>query len=134
MISESAASTSGGSRTKRSALPANQAEMSTKQALKQVFQDYYPKLVEVLPMNDATFIAELVPHGLLPGDLKHQLEAQNTLKHKATHFLDNAIKPSIIIGDDNSFTKLLSVMADGDFQSVRNLAKQIKDSLADDGK
>ena len=62
------------------------------------------------------------------------MEAQNTSKDKATHFLDNAIKPSIIISDDNSFTKLLSIMADGDFQSVRNLAKQIKDSLADNSK
>ena len=131
MNSESAANTSGGSRSEIQR--ANQAEMS-KQTLKQVFQRYYPKLVEMLPMNDATFIAELVPHGLLPGDLKHQLEAQNTSKDKATHFLDNAIKPSIIIGDDNTFTKLLSVMVDSDFQGVRNLAKQIKDSLADDGK
>ena len=130
MNSESVASTSGGS---RSTMPAPN-EMSTKQTLKQVFQDYYPKLVEILPMNDATFIAELVPHGLLPGDLKHQLEAQNTSKDKATHFLDNAIKPSINIDDDSNLTKLLSVMAGGDFQSVRNLSKQIKDSLADDGK
>ena len=84
-------------------------------------------------MNDATFTAALVPYDLLPGDLKDQLEARNTSKDKATHFLDNAIKPSIIIGDDNSFTNLLSVMAGGDFPGVRNLAKQIKDSLADNG-
>ena len=107
--------------------------MSTKRASKQVFLCYYPKLVEILPMNDATFIAELVPHGLLPGDLRDQLEAQKTSKDKATHFLDNAIKPSIIIGDENSFTKLLSVMVGGDFPGVRNLAKRIKDSLADNG-
>ena len=134
MINESAASTSGGSRTKRSAMSVNQAEMSTKQALKQVFQDYYLKLVEILPMKDATFKAELVSHGLLPGDLKDQLEAQNTTKDKATHFLDDAIKPSISIDDDSSLAKLLSVMANSDFKGVKNLAKQIKDSLADDGK
>ena len=62
---------------------------------KRVLQHYYPKLVEILAMNDATFIAELVPHGLLPGDLTDQLEAQNTSKYKATHFLDHVIKPSV---------------------------------------
>ena len=84
-------------------------------------------------MNDATFTAALVPYGLLPGDLKDQLEARKTPKDKATHFLDNAIKPSIIIGDDNSFTNLLNVMAGGDFPGVKNLAKRIKYSMTDNG-
>ena len=108
--------------------------MSTKRAsTKQVFLHYYPQLVEILPMNDATFTAALVPYDLLPGDLKDQLEARKTSKDKATHFLDNAIKPSIIIGDDSSFTNLLSVMADGDFPGVKNLAKLIEDSMTDNG-
>ena len=106
---------------------------STNQITEQVFLHYYPKLVEILPMNDATFRATLVPHGLLPGDLKQQVEEQKTSRDKAAHFLDNAIKPSVMIGDDNAFTKLLIVMADCDFQGVGNLAKQIKGGLADNG-
>ena len=101
----------------------------SKQAL--VFQQYYCKLVEILPMNDSTFIAELVPHDLLPGDLKHQLKAQNTPKDKATHFLDNVIKPSVTSGVGNSFDQLLVVMKNSDYKTVKELHKLITDTLRD---
>ena len=105
-----------------------QTEMSTKRALMR----YYPTLVDILPMNDATFIAELVPPGLLPGDLKDQLQACKTSKDKATHFLDNVIKPSVNSGVGSSFDKLLNVMEGSDYQGVRELARLIRDSMAEE--
>ena len=76
-------------------------------------------------MKDATFIAELVPHGLLPDDLKHQLEAQDTSRDKATHFLDNTIKPSINIDDDNG-PKSKHFIVINKIESAKNIDETLK--------
>ena len=119
------ASTCGNSNVSKTT---GQTEMSAKRAL----MHYYPKLVDILPMNDAIFIAELVPHGLLPSDLKDQVQACKTSKDKATHFLDNVIKPSVNSGVGSSFDKLLNVMESSDYQGVRELAKLIRDSMGEE--
>ena len=51
-----------------------------------VFQHLYCKLVDIFPMNDATFIAELYGRGLLPGDLKSLISVQDTQKKKSAIF------------------------------------------------
>ena len=93
---------------------------------KAVFQHFYSKLVNILPMDDATFMAELYKSGLLPGDLKSLISVQDTQKKKTAYFLDNAIKPSITSDVGTSFSKLLTVMERSEYENVQDLAKQIK--------
>ena len=98
--------------------------MSTK-----VFQQFYPKLVKTLPMNDVIFMAELYSRDLLPDDLKEHVESLATSAEKASYFLDHVIKPSITISDASRFDDLLNVMKDSEYQGVKELAKLIRDSI-----
>ena len=96
---------------------------------KSLFHHFFPKLVNILPMNDSTFMAELHKIGLLPGDLKDNIRAQDTRNKKSEYFLDNAIKPSVTSDVGTNFYDLLTVMEDSDFKEVKCLAKQIKGRL-----
>ena len=101
-------------------------EMSTSE----VFQEYYSKLVETLPMSDATFVAKLYSRGLLPRELKNQLNLlQSTSANKATLFLDTVIEPSVISDVGSAFDKLLNVMEDSDHENMKELAKLIRTSV-----
>ena len=72
----------------------------------EVFQQFYSKLVETLPMDDPYFTVKLFAAHLLPPYLKEYVsESPATRTEKATRFLDKVIKPSM-----TSFTKLLNVM------------------------
>ena len=88
-----------------------------------VFQQFYSKLVEALPMDDPNFTANLYSAGLLPSYLKEYVESRSpaTRTEKATRFLDQVIKPSMA-----SFNGLLNVMEDSEYQHVKDLAKQIR--------
>ena len=97
-----------------------------------IFQQFYSKLVRILPMNDAIFRADLYSHSLLPGDLKEHIESLVTSATKASHFLDHVIKPSIMNGDGRMFDELLSIMKDSDHQDVRKLATMIRESLEEE--
>jgi len=97
--------------------------------VKEVFRQFYSKLVNILPMDDATFIAELYQHNLLPGNLKDLISAQLTQKNKVAYFLDNAIKPSVTSGVGISFSDLLTVMENSEYDNVKTLSKQIITSL-----
>ena len=105
----------------------------------QVFQQFYSKLVETLPMDDAVFVAKLVSNDLLPGDLRNQLRlVHRTSADKAALFLDNVIEPSVTSDGGSSFDKLLHVMEDSEYQHVKELAEEIRSSLrkrscSDDG-
>ena len=94
-----------------------------------VFQQFYSKLVETLPMDDVRFIAKLYSEHLLPGNLRSQLKSQKTSADKAALLLDNVIEPSVTIDGGNSFDKFLNVMEDCEYQHVKELAKQIRTSL-----
>ena len=91
-----------------------------------VFQQFYSKLVEALPMDDPNFTANLYSVGLLPSYVKEYVESRSpaTQKEKATRFLDQVIKPSMA-----SFNGLLNVMEDSEYQQLKELAKQIRISL-----
>ena len=103
----------------------------------EVFKEFYSKLVETLPMNDALFIAKLYPCDLLPDDIKEYLQSLPTRANKAMYFLDHVIKPSVTTGIGSSFDELLNVMEDGmedgmedsEHQGVKELAKLIRTSL-----
>ena len=89
----------------------------------ELFQQFYSKLVETLPMDDPNFTAKLYSARLLSSYLKEYVESRSpaTRTEKATRFLDQVIKPSV-----TSFDKLLHVMEDSEYQHVKELAKQIK--------
>ena len=92
----------------------------------EIFQQFYSKLVETLPMDDPYFTAKLYSARLLSSYLKEYVESRSpaTRTEKATHFLDQVIKPSI-----TSFDKLLQVMEDSEYQHVKELAEGIRTSL-----
>jgi len=96
----------------------------------EVFKEFYSKLVETLPMNDAKFIAKLFSNDLLPGDLRDQLNLPiRTSADKATVFLNNVIEASVSISDGSSFDKLLNVMEDSEYEYMKVLTKLIRTSL-----
>ena len=87
-----------------------------------VFQQFYSKLVETLPMDDAVFVAKLFSNGLLPGDLKNQLKLlHRTSADKAVLFLDSVIEPSVTSDGGSSFDKLLHIMEDSEYQHLKEL-------------
>ena len=96
-----------------------------------VFQQFYSKLVKKLPMDDAMFIADLFSNGLLPGDLKNEMNLPHrTSAKKAVLFLDSVIEPSVTSDGGSSFDKLLNVMEDSEYPAhVKELTKQIRISL-----
>ena len=89
----------------------------------ELFQQFYSKLVETLPMDDPNFAAKLYSARLLSSYLKEYVESRSsaTRTEKATRFLDQVIKPSV-----TSFDKLLHVMEDSEYQHVKELAEEIK--------
>ena len=95
----------------------------------EVFKEFYSKLVETLPMNDALFIAKLYSCDLLPDDNKEYVQSLPTRANKAMYFLDHVIKPSVTTGVGSSFDQLLNVMEDSEHQGVKELAKLIRTSL-----
>lgn len=99
--------------------------MSTFEAYKQ----FYSKLVETLPMDDAIFIAKLYSSDLLPDDLKEHVESLTTRAKKAMYFLDHVIKPSVTSGVGSSFDDLLNIMEDSEYQGVKELSEQIRTSV-----
>ena len=98
----------------------------------EVFQQFYVKLVKKLPMDDSLFTAELFACGLLPGDLKQQINAKNTPVDKATCFLDHKISSDVSVDNSTSFNKLLDVMEDGGNDSLKELAEEIKIALKEE--
>ena len=94
-----------------------------------VFQNHYVQLVQTLPISDAIFISHLYSSKLLPGDLKDQVKAKQTNSEKASHFLDNGIKPGLSQGDRKPFQDLVLVMNKIDNHVIIKLAKEISGKL-----
>ena len=92
----------------------------------ELFQQFYSKLVETLPMDDVKFIAKLYSDRLLPGNLKNQLKAEKTSADKAAHFLDSVIEPSMTSDGGKMFDVLLNVMEDSEYDHVKELARIIR--------
>lgn len=97
--------------------------------LLEIFQQYYPNLVKLLPMNDDTFIAELYKNHLLPDNIKANIKSLPTPIQKATEFLDNIIKPSVECEDDTCLNALLTTMRGSSNIMVRKLAETISSKV-----
>ena len=104
------------------------AEPNTKMpTMRSVYDNYYPKLIKVLPMEDPHFIAQLRRECFFPGDTKEATAAKETCAKKATFFLDEIITRAF--EDDGSnpmFSKLLNLMMNTDNETLKSLAKEIK--------
>ena len=94
----------------------------------EVFQHFYPQLVEMLPMGDVTFLSKLFSANLLPGNVKDQVKSMSTAD-KETHLLDHVIQPLVTTGVGSSFDDLIKVMDDSEYDGVKELAKLIRRRL-----
>lgn len=100
--------------------------------MKDVYYDYYPKLIRVLPMDDAIFTARLYSSRFLPGDAKEVIQVKSTRAEKTTYFLDNCIAKGFDEDDDDSnplFTELLDLMEKSDDITMKKVAQDIKRAL-----
>ena len=85
-----------------------------------VIEKFYVQLVKYLPMDDAEFRASLKTAGLLPGNLKQVIASKPTRADKAECFLDDGIN-----NDIDSFSKLLTVMRNSDYDQLKLLVNEI---------
>ena len=98
----------------------------------EVFNQFYPNLVEVLPMNDEQFLINLLSCGLLPSDLLNQVETKETPAEKARCFLVNKINHDVSRGDFESFHELLNKMEESRNDNAQALARIIKNVLKEE--
>ena len=91
---------------------------------KNAYLKFYPQLVKLLPMRDATFVANLVQ--LLPGDFKEKMQSKPTQAEAAAFFLDNEIAPALEYGENKSFNILLTAIELFDSIPLSMLAQEIK--------
>ena len=94
-----------------------------------VFQEHYPQLIRLLPMNDECFMAELYAKKLLPGNLKADIESLLTSTKRASKFLDEVIKPLVENNDCTKFHTLLRLMKENDDVTIKQLADTIRSLL-----
>ena len=86
-----------------------------------VIEKFYVQLVKYLPMDDAEFRASLKTAGLLPGNLKQVIASKPTRADKAECLLDDGIN-----NDIDSFSKLLTVMGNSDYDQLKLLVNEIR--------
>ena len=95
----------------------------------EVFKQFYVELVTMLPVDDTIFLAKLFSCDLLPGNLMNEIKAEKTTADKAVCFLNGKISRDISNGDFNSFNKLLNIMEESGYDSLKGLAKKIRTVL-----
>ena len=94
--------------------------------MEQTIQKFYLELVQTLPMKDAIFRSMLYSAGLLPGNLKDEVQSKPTRADRAEYFLDQGIKNNI-----TNFTKLLEVMEKRkDDNNLMELVRQIRNEIS----
>lgn len=99
-------------------------------SMKEVYKEYYPKLVRVLPMNDVLFIAQLCARGLLPGNTKAVIQSRHTSAEKVQCFLDSCIEPAFFDDESNDvFLDLLKIMENSDHVVLNSVAKEIEKNI-----
>ena len=102
--------------------------LGPKQNVKDVLKGFSPQLVEVLPMQDTTFITELDAALLFPGNVKATIQSLPTTADKASYFIDNVILCNVG-SDRTNLNKLLTVMEKFNYDPAKNLAEKIRTAL-----
>ena len=87
------------------------------------FTKFYAELTEAIPINEV--LGDRRINILLRDVHKAKLNSLITQKEKAKYFLNEVIKPGVIIGYLEQFSAMISVMISSDDSTVKNLAKQI---------
>ena len=94
------------------------------------FKKYYPKLLEVLPVDVLT--TQFFAKRLLSNAHKEKLDGLSTArvinKEKAKYFLDEVIAPGLKIGYMQQFDEMLMIMTNSDEPPVKFLATEITKS------
>ena len=93
---------------------------------KDVFKEFYPKLLEILPVD--CLITQLYSKKLLSSADKGKLDTLPTFKERAKHFLDEVIEPGLKIDYMDQFDEMLAVMMKSDNPAVTFLASEINES------
>ena len=98
-------------------------------SMAEIYQQFYEQFVQVLPMCNTGFVEKLSEHGLFSEDTQVAAQSESTQVGKTLLFLDNVIRPGIMIGNDKNFNKLLIVMENCEFANVKVLASQIRNKM-----
>lgn len=91
---------------------------------KEVFKDFYPKLLEIVPVD--CIIPHFYSKRLLSSVHKGKLDSLSTNKERIKYFLDEVIEPSLKIGYVDQFDEMLAIMMKSDDPAVKFLANEIK--------
>ena len=94
---------------------------------KDIFKEFYPKLLEILPVDWLT--PQLYSKGLLSSAHKDKLDALPAYKQRAKCFLDEVIEPGLKIGYMDQFDEMRAIMVKSDDPAVKFLANEINKSL-----
>ena len=100
-----------------------------KRSTTELFEQYHPILVYLLPVKDTDFIDKLLEHELLSEDVKSKLESLTVPYEGSSYLLDNVIKPGLAVGNSRCFVSLLTVMKCSKHDHVKNLAIKIEKEL-----
>ena len=91
------------------------------------FKKFYPKLLEILPVDVLTI--QFFAKNLLSNDHKGKLDSLSASKamnkEKAKYFLDEVIEPGLRIKYTEQFDEMLVIMANSDEPPVKFLANEI---------
>ena len=93
---------------------------------KEVFKEFYPKLLEILPVD--CIIPHFYSKRLLSSVHKGKLDSLSIYKERIKYFLDEVIEPSLKIGYVDQFDEMLAIMMKSDDPAVKFLANEIKKS------
>ena len=95
-------------------------------SMKQLYTDYYNKLVKVLPMKDRIFLGYLHHRQFLSDDAMQSIAARTTRAERAAFFLDNYIEKGFDDDESNPlFLELLKLMQESDDLFVKSVAHSI---------
>ena len=98
---------------------------------KEVFDTFNPELVQLLPLKDAHFMANLTKQHLFSGTLKEEVLAASTQADATTRFLYRAIERPLDVGKREPFDRLLLVMEKCNDPIIKELAREIKQNFCD---
>ena len=97
--------------------------------VKDIFDEFNPDLVGILPLKNPHFVAQLTRQHLFSGSLKEQVMGAASRADAASKFLFGAIERPLNIGNQDPFDRLLEVMETFNDLTLNKLAKDIKQKL-----
>ena len=100
---------------------------TTQSLVKEVFE----KLVKVLPMQDALFLASLHSNGFVSYNDLQEIQSKPVNVEKSLYFLDYVIEPCLRVGYNQAFVKLVDMVMGDVSGKVKDLGEEIKTKMKD---